>query len=67
MCFMLQVYKPKREVAIDESMCAHKGRSSHVQYMPNKPVKWGLKVWALAESATGRYFAQNKFLSLKQT
>ena len=34
-------------------MIKFKGRLSFRQYLPAKPIKWGVKVWALAESDTG--------------
>ncbi|XP_064635763.1 piggyBac transposable element-derived protein 4-like [Lineus longissimus] len=34
-------------------MVKFKGRLSFKQYMPNKPIKWGVKVWALCESTSG--------------
>ena len=45
--------KPQRKLSIDEAMVAYKGRSHLQQYMPNKPIKWGLKIWMIAEAATG--------------
>lgn len=47
------VYHPSRECAIDEAMVPYKGRSSLKQYMPNKPVKRGLKVWMRSDSNNG--------------
>ena len=44
---------PDRDVAVDEAMVKYKGRSSIKQYMPQKPVKRGFKIWMLADSATG--------------
>ena len=38
------LYKPHREVAVDEAMIKFTGRSSVKQYMPMKPVKRGIKV-----------------------
>ena len=32
--------------SIDEQIIPTKGRSSLRQYLPNKPQKWGIKVWA---------------------
>ena len=55
------MYRPKREVAIDESMCKHTGRSEHVQYMKNKPIEWGLKIWALAESLSGKCLIKKRY------
>ena len=47
------VYKPGRDVSIDEAMVPFKGRSSLKQYMPKKPVKRGLKVWMQADAKNG--------------
>ena len=46
-------YMPYGHVTIDESMVKFKGRLSFRQYLPSKPIKWGVKVWVLAESTTG--------------
>ena len=51
------LYNCHRECAIDEAMVPYKGRSSLKQYMPNKAVRRGLKVWMRADSITG-YIAQ---------
>ena len=48
-----QQYTPYGNVTIGESMIKFKGRLSFRQYLPAKPIKWGVKVWALAESDTG--------------
>lgn len=48
-----KVYKPSEVVTVDESMIPFKGRYALKQYMPNKPVKWGYKVWCLCDSYTG--------------
>ena len=49
----LEQYIPGREVSIDEAMVKYKGRVFFRQYMPKKPIKWGIKVWMLAEPKTG--------------
>lgn len=41
-------FNPSRNIAIDESMVGFKGRTSLKQYMPMKPTKRGIKVWAAA-------------------
>ncbi|KAB0800404.1 hypothetical protein PPYR_06144 [Photinus pyralis] len=49
----LNVYTPAQNLAVDESMVAFKGRTHLKQYMPLKPIKRGIKIWALACSKTG--------------
>ena len=46
------LYRPHREISVDESMISYKGRLSFLQYMPKKPKKWGMKAWVLADSKT---------------
>ena len=46
-------YIMKKEISVDESMIAYKGRLSFLQYMPKKPHKWGIKAWVLSEAHTG--------------
>lgn len=36
----LELYQPLPELSIDERM---------VEYMPNKPTKWGFKFWVIAD------------------
>lgn len=49
----LSAYSPDRNLSVDESMVAFKGRTHLKQYMPLKPIKRGIKIWALACSSTG--------------
>ena len=46
-------YDLDRDLAIDEAIVDFKGRSHLKMYLPSKPVKWGFKVWTLAESKSG--------------
>lgn len=48
-----EAYVPSRDIAVDEAMIAFQGRSTLKQYMPLKPTKRGIKVWALADSCNG--------------
>ena len=49
-----RLYKPNREVSVDEQMIGTKCRIGFRQYMPLKPThKWGIKVWVMADSVTG--------------
>jgi hypothetical protein len=44
-----RLYTPRTEVAIDEIMVRFYGRSSDTCKMPNKPIKQGYKIFALAD------------------
>ena len=48
-----KVCYPGKEVSVDEAMIPFKGRSSLKQYLPMKPIKRGIKVWAQADANTG--------------
>ena len=48
-----EVYNPAQNLSIDEAMIAFKGRLSIKQYMPQKPIKRGIKVWCCASSENG--------------
>ena len=49
----LEQYSPHREVSIDEAMVPFKGRSTIKQFMPQKPIKRGFKVWCRADACNG--------------
>lgn len=49
----LYLYYPSENLAVDEAMIPFKGRLGFKQYIPSKPTKWGIKVWALADSSNG--------------
>lgn len=49
----LKNYNPPQNQSIDEGMIAYKGRLSFKQYLPAKPTKFGVKVWARAHPKTG--------------
>ena len=46
-CF--QYWKPSNAVSIDETMNRGFGRSQHTFKMPNKPIKQGYKLFAIAD------------------
>ena len=46
-------FQPFQHISIDESMISFKGRLCFIQYLPNKPHKWGIKAWVLADAKTG--------------
>ena len=47
------VYTPRHELSVHETMLKFKSRLSIKQYIKIKPVKWGIKLFTLAESTTG--------------
>jgi hypothetical protein len=46
-------YQPSQNIAVDECMVKSKHRSGIRQYMKNKPIKWGIKLWVLEDSSNG--------------
>ena len=46
-------YVMHQECSIDEAMIPFKGRLGFKQYMRNKPIKWGIKVFVLADATNG--------------
>lgn len=49
-------YNPHKQVTVDEAMVPFKGRLSIKQYMKDKPVKFGIKIWVAADSVTAYCF-----------
>ena len=48
-----ELYQPKVNVSVDERMVKSKARSGMRQFMSQKPVRFGFKLWVIAESDTG--------------
>ncbi|XP_039537932.1 piggyBac transposable element-derived protein 4-like [Pimephales promelas] len=44
------MFNPGSEVTVDECLVPFRGRCSFKQYMPNKPAKYGLKIWAACDA-----------------
>ncbi|CAF1008288.1 unnamed protein product [Didymodactylos carnosus] len=42
-------FVPGENLTVDEQLVAFRGRCCFVQYMPNKPAKYGLKFWLLCD------------------
>ncbi|XP_035217233.1 piggyBac transposable element-derived protein 4-like [Stegodyphus dumicola] len=51
------VYTPGDELTIDEKLESFRGKCSFIQFIPNKPAKYGLKILAVVDS--------QKFYTLK--
>jgi len=49
----LELFIPYQDVVIDKSTTSFKGRAGFKMYNPQKPHKWGLRVFALADCKTG--------------
>ena len=43
-------YKPSAYVTVDEQLVTFRGRCGFKMFIPNKPGKYGMKVWILADS-----------------
>lgn len=50
------VYVPRKNIAIDEAMCAWRGRLRFKVYLKDKPNPWGIKFYQLCESGSGYVF-----------
>lgn len=48
-----ELYVPERDIAVDETTISFKGHVSFKMYNPQKPTKWGLRIYVLAESLHG--------------
>ena len=44
-------YNPSRDVSVDETMIGFRGRFSAKQYLLNKPTKYGVKAFTIADSS----------------
>ena len=47
------LFQPGRNMAVDERMVKSKARVEIRQFMANKPVRFGYKLWCMCDSATG--------------
>lgn len=48
-----ELYQPRRNVAVDERMVKSRHRSGIRQFNKDKPIRWGIKLWVLADSSNG--------------
>ena len=46
-------FQPDEHISIDERMVQNKLIYGFRQYMKDKPTKWGMKFWVVADAVTG--------------
>jgi len=61
----VQNYKYPQNLALDEAIIPYSGRLSFLQFIHNKPTRWGIKAFLLSSSATG-YTYKMKIYSGKE-
>jgi len=57
----MKFWQPNEFVSVDERMVRNKGRYSFRQYIKDKPTKWGMKLWVVADSVTGYTYNFNVY------
>lgn len=62
-----QLFQPYRNLCVDERTVKSKERSGIRQYMRDKGVKWGYKLWVLADSRTGYTVQFNVYTGKRET
>ena len=62
-----EVYTPDKQLSVDEGILAFKGRLSFKVYNKDKPNKYGIKLYILAESLTGYVSNYNVYVGYSQT
>ena len=48
-----EFYQPRQNVAVDKCMVKSRHRSGIKQFNKDKPTRWGIKLWVLADSSNG--------------
>lgn len=48
---------PGKNIFVDESIVKFKGKISFITYNPIKPTKWGIRIYAMADSETGYIYS----------
>ncbi|TBU02002.1 transposase IS4, partial [Hamiltosporidium tvaerminnensis] len=55
--FLGEHFVPSREISVDESVVGFKGKISFLTYNPNKPTKWGIRMYVMADANTGYVYS----------
>ena len=53
-----QQYDLQEQISVDEAMVPWRGRLGFHQFIANKPVRFGIKIWQLSDSNTGYVYKQ---------
>lgn len=61
-----RLYRLDKDVSINETMVQQKGHLSFKQYIKNRPVRWGIKLWVLCEAKTGYVFNFQVYLGKEE-
>lgn len=48
-----ELYIPASKLCVDEQLVSFRGRCPFRVYMPDKPKKYGIKIWALTDNSSG--------------
>ena len=56
---VLKLLRPWKNLSVGEAMIKFDGMLLWKQYMPKKPVRWGIKIWCLCDSLKGYGLAFN--------
>lgn len=48
-----RLYQPYMNISIDERMVRNRGRFTFRQFIKDKPTRWGMKLWVMADAANG--------------
>jgi hypothetical protein len=63
----MKLYQPDINISIDERMVRNKGRFSFRQFIRDKPTKWGMKLWVLADAKSGYTYNFDVYLGKTET
>ena len=61
----LKAVGPSKHQSIDEHMVKYKGHNIMKQYIKNKPIKWGFKMWLRAAAKTGYVYEMDMYVGKK--